>query len=297
MAAPFPLPDHLAGSSFDRATARRAGVTKGRLRRADVLRPFTGVHTTRAPSSTWDRCQAYSVRLKEGQFFTHGTAAVLLGLPVPGAVEREITLHVGAVRPADAPHSRGVLGHRLTELCPIVHLDGLPVVGPFETFCQLGGSLGLEDLVVVADHLLAASNEDETSVRALLLDQVGAFRRIGGGRLLRAVQSARRGSASPAETRVRLVLDAGAIPPAELNAKLFDDRGRYLGKPDFVWRAQRVVLEYEGDGHREQARFRADIACYDALAAAGWRVVRATADDLTPAGRRILVQRVLKALS
>lgn len=297
MTRPRPLPEHLGREAFDRTAARRSGVKLGRLRRKDVARPYYGVHMTATAETVHDRCRAYSVRLKPGQFFTHGTAAILLGFPLPAAVEQDAMIHVGAAQPADAPHSRGVVGHRLVQVAPTVEVEGLPVVDLAEAFCQLGGLLTAEDLVVVADHLLNVTVLDERATKALLHDRIGVLRRMGGARLRSAVDAARTGSGSPAETRVRLVLDAGRVPPPELNVKLFDDRGRYLGKPDFVWRAQKVVLEYEGDGHREQSQFRYDIARYDRLAAAGWRVLRATADDLTAEGRRSLVRRVNAALA
>jgi len=57
------------------------------------------------------------------------------------------------------------------------------------------------------------------------------------------------------------------------------------------------VLEYEGEQHRlDKGQFRYDIVRYDDLAAAGWRVLRATGDDLTRDGRKRLVQRVARAL-
>lgn len=292
----IPLPDEFQGRAFDRAAARRAGLTQGRLRRKDVRSEFTGVWSSVVPETLLERCQHYAVRLKQGQFFTHGTAALLLGIPVPREVEEDDLLHVGAVRPADAPHAKRLVGHRLMVEPRLVLVHGLPVVDEAEVFCQLGASLGLEDLVVVADHLLNITALDEDGAKAALLDRIAAVRRIGAARLVRAVHLARRGSGSPGETRIRLVLEAGGIRVPELNGKIFDDRLRYLGKPDFVWREQRVVLEYEGAGHREDAQFRYDVLRYEDLADAGWRVMRATKDDLTPEGRRRLVQRVAAAL-
>ena len=58
------------------------------------------------------------------------------------------------------------------------------------------------------------------------------------------------GSASPGETRLRLALVRAGLPEPELNVRLYGVDGRYLGKPDIVYRRQRVVFEYEGDGHR-----------------------------------------------
>ncbi|MFD1721062.1 DUF559 domain-containing protein [Amnibacterium endophyticum] len=291
-----PLPDDLRGTAFSAAAARRAGVSRNRLRGKDLLRPWHGVRAAERADDALGRCSQYASRLRPGQFFTHTTAAQLHGLPLPIALEEDEAVHVGAVRPADAPHAAGVVGHRVGALPPLAAVSGMPVVAAHAVFCQLGRDLGFEDLVVIADVLLNATEVDEAVARSLLRAQVGAVRRVGSARLLRAVDSARRGSRSPAETRVRLLLDAAGIPAPELNARILDADGRSLGSPDFVWRAQRVVLEYEGDGHRGQEQFRYDVRRYEDLADAGWRVLRATADDLTAEGRRRLVQRVRAAL-
>ena len=208
-------------------------------------------------------------------------------------------LHVGAVRPADAPHSRGVRGHRLLSGGDPWQMAGLPIPDPVEVLCQLASVLALEDLAVVADELMNRSELDEEAVRDLVRERNAAVRRVGGAKLLRAVRASRRGSRSPAETRIRLTLDAAGIPAAELNAPIEETAtGRYLGSPDFVWRKEHVVLEYEGDQHRlDKAQFRYDIVRYDDLTADGWRVLRATGDHLTREGRLDVVRRVRAALS
>jgi hypothetical protein len=298
MADRIPIPDELRGRSFTRDQASRAGLTQGRLRRKDIARPFHGVQTTEIPQSMLARCRTYSVALKPGQFFTHQTAARLHGLTLPSD-DDETLLHVGAVRPADAPHSRGVRGHRLLSGGDPWQMTGLPIPDPIEVFCQLGAVLAFEDLVIIADELMNRSELDEEVVRGLMMERVGAVRRIGSAKLVRAARASRRGSRSPAETRIRLVLDAAGIPAAELNAPI-EEAGtlRYLGSPDFVWRRERVVLEYEGDQHRtDRAQFRYDIVRYDDLMADGWRVIRATGDHLTRAGRLEIVHRVRTALA
>ncbi|GAA2753231.1 hypothetical protein [Amnibacterium kyonggiense] len=297
MAERIPMPDSLTGSGFTRAQAAEAGITQGRLRRKDVTRPFHGVQATAVPETTLARCHAYAVRLKPGQFFTHQTAARLHRHTLPSDDDASV-LHVGAVRPADAPHSRRVRGHRLLTRGEAWEVEGLPVPDPPEVFCQLGADLAHEDLIVIADELLNRTALDEQAARDRLLQVVARIRRVGAAALVRAVRSSRRGSRSPAETRIRLVLDAAGIPPAELNAPITESvTARYLGAPDFVWRAQRVVLEYEGDQHRtDQWQFRTDIVRYDDLMADGWRVIRATGDHLSAAGRADLVRRVRRAL-
>jgi hypothetical protein len=111
-----------------------------------------------------------------------------------------------------------------------------------------------------------------------------------------ALKEARRGSASPGETRLRLVLVRAGLPEPELNVPLYGADGSYLGKPDVVYRRQRVVFEYEGDGHRERKQFRYDVERYERLSDEGWVVVRVTGDDLKGDRRERLVERARSRL-
>lgn len=297
MADRRPIPEELQGRGFTREEAARAGLRQGRLRRKDVHRVFHGVQSDTLPSTTLEQCRAYLARIRPGQFFTHQTAARLHGSTLPSD-DDETVLHVGALGPADAPHSQGVRGHRMLSAGQPWRLGDLPIPDPLEVFCQLGADLGLEDLVVIADELMNRTELAEEDARAELLARISAVRRIGAAKLVRAAHAARRGSRSPAESRIRLVLVSAGIRPAELNAPIEDATGAYLGSPDFVWRAERVVLEYEGGQHRlDRSRFRYDIVRYDDLMADGWRVLRATGDHLTKAGRQELVRRVRAALA
>lgn len=296
MRTPPPLPDDLRGRAF----ARRQGVERlgpGRLRRRDLLRPFHGVVSDEPVSDLVTLCRAYAARMKEGQAFSHVTAARLHGVPLPQRYEADLPLHVCAVMPAPAPQTRNVVGHRLRIAPPVVIVGGLPVVDGLEAWCQLAGALTVDELVIAADQLLARAGAPEEVLR-MLHDRVAAQRRSGAGRLGRALTLARPGSASPAETKVRLVLLAAGVPEPELNAAVTDGRGRVLGHGDLVWRERKVVLEYEGDQHRtDRGQFRYDIERYERFREAGWTVIRVTADDLRAERRAALVARVLRALA
>jgi hypothetical protein len=235
--------------------------------------------------------------MKEGQAFSHVTAARLHGLPLPQRYETDLPLHVCAVLPAPAPQTRNVVGHRLRIAPPVVLLQGLPVVDAFEAWCQLAAVLTVEELVVCADRLLTTAAAPEEAL-ALLHGRIAAQLRSGARRLDQALRLTRPGSASPAETRVRLLLVGAGIAEPELNGPVTDQDGRVLGRGDLVWRHRKVVLEYEGDQHRtDRGQFRYDIERYERFREAGWTVIRVTADDLRPERRPALIARVRRALS
>lgn len=236
----------------------RARRSQGRVRRKDVVNPYYGVHSGRAPTTLLDRCHTYAVRLRPGQVFSHQTAARLHGIPLPRRLESDVPLHIAVVRPASPPRTDGVAPHRL-----------------------------MRPAVLQPD-----------ATRRLLLRRIEATRRAWGPLLCAALVEARSPVLSPGETRVRLLLTRAGIPEPECNGKVFDASGRYLGKPDLVWRARLVGLEYEGAGHADPEQMRFDIARREAFHDAGWDIVQASADDLRgPTERRLLVDRVRRRLA
>jgi len=289
---PAPLPDDLTRGAFDRAAAERAGLRAGRLRRRDVRRPFHGVQTVQHLGTLRDRCAAYAVRMKPGQSFSHTTAALLLGLPLPAALEEDPDLHVSTVHPAPPPTARGVAGHRLRIEPEVGDLDGLSVVAPWEAWAQLAPLLTVDELIELGDALLWRWKDALPHLTAA----ASTPGRIGGAKLRTALKEIRPGCASPGETRVRLLLTRAGVRMPELNASVTGGLGQELGRPDLLWRAERVTVEYEGDQHRTDKRqFRIDVERYERFRDDGWTVVRVTADDLVGPRRQALVHRV-KAL-
>ena len=91
-------------------------------------------------------------------------------------------------------------------------------------------------------------------------------------------------SSSPLETALRLVITAAGLPRPVAQHVVRDGNGRFLGRVDFAWIESRVVLEADGRRwHEAPGALLADRRRQNALAAAGWTVLRATwADAATP---------------
>ncbi len=216
---------------------------------------------------------------------------------LPLAVQHELLVHVSVVRPQRAPRNVGVVGHHLIARPRLVRLlDGLPVAEAAETWRQLARVLELDDLVAAGDWLLGKQVPDADRVRARLVDLAADPHRPHHRRLTRAASLTRCGVRSAQETRLRLLLLRGGLPEPEVNADVLDERGDFLAECDLVFREQRVVVEYEGDGHRERRQFRKDVHRYERLQDLGWRVVRVTADDLEQRPAET-VARIRKALA
>lgn len=282
MPRPVPLPQLLELGPFRTGEALLLGVPASRLRAQDLHAPFHGVRTTAASDALVDRCRAYAVLMPAGQYFSHATAAQLWGLPVPESLSRDARLHVST--PGREPHGRGVQGHRIASVADLRFVEELPVLAPADAWCQLGSAITGDDLVAAGDRLLGWPEPlaDEAEIDA-------AIARFRGRRGARAVALARRrlrrGSASDRETRLRLLVVRAGFPEPEPNGQIVLPDGRTT-HGDLVFRQQRTILEYDGDRHRtDRRRFRRDVDRLNALAVAGWLVIRIHGD--TPPGQVI----------
>lgn len=270
---------------------------RGRARASDLRRSYHGVYTASAPSSLLDLCHIYASRLRPGQVFSHATAARLHGLPLPRRLETDDLLHVAAVRPASPPRTSGVVGERLAATPTLSPVDGLPVSAPSEAWIQLSAGLSLDELIAIADHLLTVSPLDSDATRRLLERRIAASRRRTAAHLRAALSEARCPVLSPGETRVRLLLVRAGLPEPECNGQVFARSGAYLGKPDLLWRASRVGLEYEGGHHTGKEQVLHDVERRETFEDHGWHIVRVTKHDLsTQIRREALVARMRRRL-
>lgn len=109
--------------------------------------------------------------------------------------------------------------------------------------------------------------------------------------LNRALPQLRAGSRSAEESELRLMIVADGLPEPEIDLDIDDGLGRWIGEFDLVWRAARLVVEYDGEG-----RFigtgsrRNDIRRQRLLEANGWKVIRVMKDDLAEHPDEILAE-------
>lgn len=206
MKRPAQLPPAIDGRAFTVAEAVEAGLSAGRLRRSDLDSPFRGIY---APPRTLITPEslilAYALRMSPAHFYSHVTAALIYGLPLPAALRRSSTLHVSTEFAALRHGSTGIIGHHVAPGCVhVVDVYGLRVTSPVDTWCQLATLLELDDLIRVGDALVRRTQPFAT-VPAL---QNGADRYAGkrGAKTLRqALLSIRPGVRSPEETDARLL--------------------------------------------------------------------------------------------
>lgn len=283
------LPQKLIGTAFLTEDVPTGVLTPDRMRADDLQRPSRGVRTIELDvTSLAGRCLSYRARMMRGQAFSHTTAALLYGIPLPPWFESESVVHVAVNEIGQPPRVTGVIGHSLAGIESDFRIvDGFTVTDPVSTWCLLSNLLSLYDLVAAGDFLISGKVTDDGREPALAtLDELReGVRRYAGRRgaksLREALERVRTDVDSRTETWTRLILVDGDLPEPVVNEPVFDSSGRRLGKPDLAYPAVKVLFEYDGDEHRvSKKRFRADIERRERFEAAGWRVIRVIPDNL-----------------
>lgn len=295
-------------------------MSSGRLRRSDIDRPFHGVRTLTDVSLPaeleTDRCGrrlgdaerahlalalAYSPRMSDGEFFSHITAAVILGIPLPYPLVARALVHVSVFRPRRLPRTAGVRGHEAKPSLVSTVRDprtGLLIATPAATWAGLGGVLtDPYDLVAAGDAIVRAWRVGSPLATLADLEAVvGAGRRVGVVALREALPRMRTDAASRTETWLRLTLVDHGLPEPARNYEVHVG-GKYLGCVDLAYPTLKIAIEYEGEHHLlDPEQWAHDIARYDALRAAGWIVIQVTKVDLFDAPA-LTAQRVRAAIS
>ena len=292
-----PLPRPFADAPFTVGKARAGGVSRSRLRSSDLDTPFRGVRVRAGRAETLeDRCRACQARMHSEQFFSHLTAARLYGLPTPWPAEAE-PLDVCSVSPHRSIRAVGVRGHELT-MAPEqrVHLvGGLRTLDAVSVWIQLAPQLTERELVVMGDGLLRRQRPLSHLDYLWQRVELNAGRR-GQRKLLAALAQVRARTDSPRESELRLDLIAAGLPEPEVNPKILDTSGRFLGFGDLVYFEQKVVVEYDGQQHRTNDRqFGHDVTRLNGLTEDRWIVIRVTKEHWA-ARHRVAIPQVRRAL-
>ncbi|QAY60022.1 hypothetical protein ET475_08480 [Microbacterium protaetiae] len=181
------LPSGL-GPAFDVAAARRAGVSRKRLRARDLERPFHGVRSVSGasliadaaedakrayPRSTeiariHERAAQYAPIMSENSFYIGVTAIMLWGGPLSQDLFRAVgdqspvfdpdVLEVAVHHPRRAPRGRGIHGRAVRPhlVSMVTHpVSGLRLASPSSAWATVGSVLPHPyDLVAIADSFV-----------------------------------------------------------------------------------------------------------------------------------------------
>src|SRR5438309_1859127 len=84
------------------------------------------------------------------------------------------------------------------------------------------------------------------------------------------------------ETRLRMELIRARLPVPCVQAEIRDAAGGFIGRADLYYPDRRLVIEYDGENHRD--RLVADLRRQNALVNAGYHLLRFTFTDLRAPG-------------
>lgn len=281
----------------------RSGFSRRDLRASILERPFHGLRAGRldaegsagAAESQRELIEraalSFGVYMGSHEFFSHTTAAVLWGIPLPLLDSRD--LHVSVGGPLRAPRGAGVRGHQLSQRAVRVteHPElGVRVTTPAATWALLGVLLrhpydlvAAGDGIVRTDRVAGPRGYVKRPPLASIQDLDAAIpsKRKGVVALREALPRVREGAASRPESWLRLTLCDAGLPEPETDVDVYDEAGEFLGCVDLAYRRRKVALEYEGDHHRtDREQWNRDIEKHAALTRAGWWVIRVTAKAL-----------------
>ena len=213
---------------------------------------------------------------------SHVSAALAHGLPVWGVPLNRV--HLTRNRRTGARRSRQVVLHSAAlDPAEVVVLDGLRVTTVARTVVDLARSVPVESAVVVGDAALRSGAVTRADLERQLART--ATRRASPA-ARRVVERLDGRSESPGESRSRVAMVHRGLPDPELQARVLDDRGDFVGRVDFLFAQLGVIGEFDGRvkyGSAAADEVFAEKVREDRLRALGWLVVRWTWADLDAA--------------
>lgn len=289
----MPLPTDIHARPFTIAHSARLGVARSRTRASDLERPFLGVRVPPAAGGAYStRCRALLVALDSPAVLCGVSAARLHDLPLPPRIDPH-SVEVAVRPPRRAVRRTGVIGRRLAlRDAEIEYVDELPVTTVARTWCDLASTLGLGELVAIGDAV--GNSLGEAAVARLATATRERSDRRHSLKLLRALELIDHRAESPKESELRMLLAFAGLPRPEVNPTIRDG-GRFVARVDLLFRAHRVIVEYQGDHHRtDRSQWRRDVARRSELESLGYAVIEVTQADLRrPAMLVTLIRRVL----
>lgn len=101
-------------------------------------------------------------------------------------------------------------------------------------------------------------------------------------------------SESRPESWLRVIILHAGLPTPSINHAIVDAETGRGYRTDIAFSKQKVLIEYQGDYHRNQKQWRHDMTRRARLEENGWIVMEINADDLRTPGE--LVERIRTAL-
>jgi Protein of unknown function (DUF559) len=274
---------------IDRRGARAAGISDWQLRHRDVVRTSRDTYLPLAAAvDPRQRIDGVLLGAPTGAVVSHLTAAALWGYQVP-LVRDDGRVHL-TVPPGSRVRSRA--DRRIHCSCvpePETRLlRGVRVTSPSRTWLDLAGSLPAGALLALTDQMLARRFPEDEFPR--ILDRSRGRRGVSNARSVLACANGLAGS--PMESVLRWLIHEAGLPRPVLQHVIRDAAGRFLGCVDLAWPEHRVLVEFDGDGHRDRRVFVNDLRRQNGLVLVDWRILRFSSADVF--GRQTIVLATIR---
>ena len=279
---------HLSTEQLFAAGLTMAAI-KARVARGFLVRVHHGVYSVGDPSLIPFAAESAAVlALGPGAVLSHRSAAALWGIAPAAAVDGVVDVTVIGRRARLRP---AVRVHRVTHLesADTRRHANLPLTAPARTLIDFAAGAAHAELTrALAEARVLRLVSDRSLVAAL--GRAGSRRGAGAVRALLRAQDGPALTRSDAERLFLALIDEAELPRPAANVRI---EGYEV---DFVWRAQKLVVEVDGRAfHVHPEAFERDRRRDQVLAAAGFVVIRVTWLQLVEAGLAV-VARVAQAL-
>jgi len=257
---------------------RASGLDERELRHPDVVRLSRDTYLPRAlRGDLASRLAAVLLTSPTGAVISHLSAADVWGLEIPFRDRADNRVHVtipegsGAESRVDRRLYRLPLSDR-----DVVRKGSVPVTSPARTWRDLAGILQPPALLAATDQIL----DGLAGVEQLHQELARRPRGRGCARARRVLPIADRRADSPMESVLRWLIHDAGLPAPELQFRVRDDGGVIVAAADMAWPQHKVLVEFDGDVHRERKPFVQDRRRQNRIVMAGWTVLRFTSADV-----------------
>jgi hypothetical protein len=287
---------HFTGGLFVGSHAVAEGMLTPRQLKSGVFRKV--LHNVYAdPSLDHDhrlRARAAALLMPPGAAIGGRSAAAWWGAPFSSVTDPVLVVAPRGC-PWDGPTGVRVHKSGLGPRDVVLSQDDVRITSPRRTAWEIATLEPLMTAVALLDGLLfAGSSRDDGLTEADLIAEVlgrrGQWRSTRAAKLLPLVDGR---AMSPPESRVRVACHLAGLPHPEPQFEV-SVSGVFLGQVDLAWPEAKLIVEYEGAYHFDELQIVSDDARYEALVAAGWRVIRLSSIDLRDLNAVVL--RIRKAL-
>ncbi|WP_253905924.1 hypothetical protein [Arthrobacter sp. H5] len=264
------------------AESDQLAVSRRRLRTSNIIRIGHGIRALAEVESELPQVAGAFSRITTSSAASHQTAGAIWDFPCYLCQEEQQVFHISRPEGSAAMRRPGVTGHecRLYEN-EIITVDGLNITTRERTWLDLAARLTIDDLVVIADHLVRIPRprfEDRIDPYCTQSDLLRLLERHRGKRGIRKAREAldlcRVGADSPPETRLRLALIYAGLPEPQVNVPIMDADGNEYHEPDLSFPEYKVCVEYDGSTHSDEDQVERDISREESARRIDWMEIR-----------------------